>query len=98
MVLSSIEISRRAYEFNLQYIAKTKLKKKNIIFPDISLFQDRLEKSLEEFNLKIEGRSFEKLYYFLKNAKIKYRVPLNQWSGVFSLKHVKSMVNCYQFL
>lgn len=36
MVLSSIEISRRCYEFNLQYILKVKAKTKNVIFPIIT--------------------------------------------------------------
>ena len=35
MVLASIEIGRRAYEFYNQYISKTKQQKKNIVQPDI---------------------------------------------------------------
>jgi len=97
MILSSIEISRRAYEFNAQYIEKIKIKKKNIIFPDESLFKNLLEKSLEEFNLKIEGRSLKNLYYYFKNSKIKYRVPLENFFRVFSLKYRKSLIDCYVF-
>ena len=99
MILSSIEISRRAYEFNLQYVKKTKPKKKNIISPDISLYKDLLTKSLEEFGQKIEGKSLVDLYYFFKNSKIKYRVSLDEIkkSRVLSLKCVRSLVNCYQF-
>ena len=40
MVLASIEIGRRGYEYSNQYIDKTKNKKKNIVFPDISDFDD----------------------------------------------------------
>jgi len=99
MVLSSIEISRRAYEFNLQYIKKIKPKKKNIILPDICFYKDLLIKSLEEFDLKIENRSLIDLYYFFKNSKIKYRVSLDDIkSRVFSMKCIKSKVNCYQFI
>ena len=98
MVLSSIELSRRAYEFNLQYLKKTKNKKKNIIFPDLDLYKNQLEKSLEELNLVVKDLKWKDLYYFLKNSKIKYRVPLDQWFKVLSLKHIKSNINCYQFI
>ena len=36
MILSSIEISRRCQEFNLQYIKKSKKVTKNIIFPNLT--------------------------------------------------------------
>ena len=52
MVLASIEIGRRGYEFSSQYIDKTKNKKKNIMLPDISDFDDLYTKSLEEFSIK----------------------------------------------
>jgi hypothetical protein len=97
MVLSSIEISRRAYEFSLQYIKKVKNIKKNIVFPDLKLFQDRLIKSLEELDQKIEVKDLKELYCFLKNSKVRYRVPLDNWSKVFSLKCIKSKVECYSF-
>ena len=54
MVLASIELGRRAYEFYNQYIIKAKQQKKNIVQPDIKLFNDFYIKSLEEFNIKIE--------------------------------------------
>ena len=50
MILSSIEIGRRAYEFYNQYISKVKEIKKNIVRPNLSMFQ-RLY-SLEEFKLQ----------------------------------------------
>ena len=40
MVLSSIEISRRCYEFKTQYIDKTQEQRKNIIIPDVNDFYD----------------------------------------------------------
>ena len=51
MILASIEIGRRGYEFYNQYIVKTKEIKKNIIQPDLNLFNDLVIKSLEEFNI-----------------------------------------------
>ena len=54
MVLASIELGRRAYEFYNQYINRTKEQKKNIIQPDIKLFNDLIIKSLEEFNIQRE--------------------------------------------
>ena len=90
MVLASIEIGRRCYEFKTQYIDK-KYKKKNIILPDINDFNDRYIKSLEEFNIPGEIKELVKIYYFLKNAKSRYRVSLDdlnhlEFSRCFSNK------------
>jgi len=54
MILASIELGRRGYEYYNQYITKAKEIKKNIIQPDIKLFNDFYIKSLEEFNIKGE--------------------------------------------
>ena len=91
MTLASIEIGRRCYEFKTQYIDKTKDKKKNIILPDINGFNDRYIKSLEEFNIPGEIKDLVKIYYFLKNAKSRYRVSLDdlphlEFSRCFSKK------------
>ena len=81
MILASIELGRRGYEFYNQYIAKVKQQKKNIIQPDIKLFNDFYIKSLEEFN--INGEQFKNLveiYYFLKKSKCKYRLSIDQFN------------------
>ena len=78
MTLASIEIGRRCYEFKTQYIDKTKDKRKNIILPDVNDFNDRYIKSLEEFNIPGEIKELVKIYYFLKNAKSRYRVSLDE--------------------
>ena len=78
MTLASIEIGRRCYEFKTQYIDKTKDKRKNIILPDVNDFHDRYVKSLEEFNIPGEIKDLVKIYYFLKNAKSRYRVSLDE--------------------
>lgn len=80
MVLSSIEIGRRCYEFKSQYIDKTKDKRKNIILPDVNDFNDRYIKSLEEFNIPVEIKDLFKIYNFLKNTKSRYRVSLDELS------------------
>ena len=80
MVLASIEIGRRCYEFKAQYIDKTKDKRKNIILPDVNDFNDRYIKSLEEFNIPVEIKDLVKIYYFLKNTKSRYRVSLDELS------------------
>ena len=91
MTLASIEIGRRCYEFKAQYIDKTKDKRKNIILPDINDFNDRYIKSLEEFNITGEIKDIVKIYNFLKNAKCRYRVSLDdlphlEFSRCFSKK------------
>ena len=91
MVLASIEIGRRCYEFKAQYIDKTKDKRKNIILPDVNDFNDRYIKSLEEFNIPGEIKDLVKIYFFLKNAKSRYRVSLDdlyhlEFSRCFSNK------------
>ena len=51
MILASIELGRRAYEFYNQYIIKTKEIKKNIVRPNLTEFRELYLKSLEEFKL-----------------------------------------------
>ena len=84
MILSSIEIGRRGYEFNCQYITKTKNIKKNIIQPFISDFNDLIIKSLEEFNINEKFDSFVDLYYFFKKSKLRYRLSLDKFDLKFS--------------
>ena len=79
MILSSIEISRRGYEFYHQYLIKDKKVKKNIIFIELT---EKIKKlicqSLEELSINIqEWNSLFDLYKFLKKSKCKYRFPLN---------------------
>lgn len=78
MVLASIEIGRRCYEFKTQYIDKTKDKRKNIILPDVDDFNDRYIKSLEEFNIPGEIKDLVEIYNFLKKSKSRYRLSLDE--------------------
>ena len=92
MVLASIEIGRRGYEYSSQYIAKTKDKKKNILFPDISDFNDMYAKSLEEFSIQEKPDSMLTLYSYIKNAKMTYRVPISDKLVGFRLRSVNRFV------
>ena len=69
MVLALIEIGRRGYEYSSQYIDKAKNKKNNIVFPDISDFDDFYTKSLEEFSIKEKPDSMLTLYSYIKTRK-----------------------------
>ena len=84
MVLASIEIGRRGYEFYNQYISKTKEIKKNIIRPNLSMFNKLYLKSLEEFKLQPTYKDLVELYYFFKKSKMMYRLSINQFNLQFS--------------
>ena len=92
MVLASIEIGRRGYEFSSQYIDKTKTKKKNILFPDISDFDDLYTKSLEEFSIEEKPDSLLALYSYIKNTKMTYRVPISDKLVGFRLRSLNRFV------
>ena len=92
MVLASIEIGRRGYEYSSQYIDKTKNKKKNIVFPDISDFDNLYTKSLEEFSIKEKLDSLLALYSYIKNAKMTYRVPMSNKLIGFRLRSLNRFV------
>ena len=68
MILASIELGRRAYEFYNQYISQIKEQKKNIIQPDIKLFNNLVIKSLEEFNIQINKELFSEYLYLAMKA------------------------------
>ena len=84
MILASIEIGRRGYEFYNQYISKTKQIKKNIIQPDLNMFNWLYLKSLEEFKLQPTYKDLVELYYFFKKSKLKYRLSIDQFNLQFS--------------
>ena len=83
MILASIEIGRRGYEFNLQYIKKVKEIKRNIVFPDLGAYKDFYAKSLEEFNIE-DGTGLKEIYYELKKSKTRYRLSLDETHTEFS--------------
>ena len=90
MVLSSIEIGRRGYEFTNQYIKKNKEIKHNIISPSLEFYKTLIVKSLEEFNIKESFKNLIELYYIFKKSKIRYRLSLEELNLKFSRqKHLK---------
>lgn len=98
MILASIEIGRRGYEFYNQYITKTKEIKKNIIRPNLSMFNKLYLKSLEEFKLQPTYKDLIELYYFFKKSKIKYRLSIDQFNLQFSrFASSKSYICCSYF-
>ena len=95
MVLASIEIGRRGYEFYNQYISKTKEIKKNIVRPNLSMFNKLYLKSLEEFNLQPTYKDLIELYYFFKKSKLKYRLSIDKFNLQFSrFTSYKSYICC----
>ena len=85
MCLASIEIGRRAYEYYHQYIANDFAKTKNILFPNVDDFRERIERTMEVFNLKDSEIDLRKIYYALKaDPKIMYRVSLSDCQTVVS--------------
>ena len=97
MVLSSIEIGRRGYEFYHQYVLKDKPKEKNIIFDNSEKSKDKIIQSLEELNYFEAFEDLKELYIKLKTLDMKYRVPLENsiLNAVFSKKSIKSQVLLY---
>jgi hypothetical protein len=99
-ILSSIEINRRVYEFNAQYIEKSKPKVKVIMFPNFETIKGLRIKPLEGFGMKIDSvKDWIRLYGFYKNSKVKYRVTLEsvQNSRAFSEICIKNKVKHYVF-
>ena len=93
-ILASIELSRRGYEFNSQYIEKTKEKSKTIVQPSMQKFDDLIHKSLEEFGIKESFKDLIDLYYlFKKDPKMMYRVPFAKDSKWSKLKTKKSYIS-----
>ena len=89
MILSSIEISRRGFEFYHQYMLKDINIKKNIIFLELSnKIKKLISQSLEELNINYCYSTLYDLYSYLKNCKCRYRVPL-QLEESFSHKPLK---------
>ena len=86
MVLASIEIGRRAYEFYNQYIAKIKEQRKNILFPNVQTtkLKSLYDKSLEEFGIRDGGLVWMKVYSTIKKSEMMYRLSVDRYVQLFS--------------
>ena len=99
LVLSSIEISRRGYEFVHQYILKDKEIEKNIIFGNFEKDKEVYRKSLEELGVDFSFETFQELYSQIKESKVRYRFPLENCSyAVFSKNSVRNYQTLYKFI
>lgn len=103
-VLSSIEISRRGYEFKHQYILKDKPQLKNIIKIDIindNIFKNLFTKSMEEFNIHESFKDIIDVYfYFKRNSSLFYRISLDNFSSylrTFLSKSSKVQQFCFNY-
>lgn len=97
MVLSSIEIGRRGYEFYHQYIVKDRSKSKNIIFNESESNKTLISQSMEELGLKEDFTNIRDLYFRItKTLKLRYRVLFDPSKlKSFSLKSIKSLIKLY---
>ena len=100
-VLSSIEISRRGFEFKHQYVLKDKPQIKNIVKIDInndSIFKDLYIKSMEEFNVQENFKDIvDTYYYFKRNSKLLYRVSLDNFSSFREFLTKQTRLLVYKF-
>ena len=97
--LSSIEISRRGYEFVHQYIIKDKEIEKNIIFGNFEKDKEVYQKSLEELGVDFPFETFQELYSQIKKSKLRYRFPLESCKNlvVFRKNSIKNYQTLYKF-
>ena len=97
-VLSSIEISRRGYEFVHQYLLKDKEIEKNIIFGNFDKDKEVYRKSLEELGVNFSFETFQELYSQIKESKVRYRFPLDLCNyAVFSKNSIRDYQTLYKF-
>ena len=105
MILSSIEISRRAYELHHQYNLKDKPQIRNIIFNNSENSISRIRQSLEELKYSVEFKELRELYNVIlhqKSESCKYRFSIEEAikchpNSFSSLNHIKAYKILYIF-
>ena len=77
MNLAALELGRRGFELISQRIEHTRPEKKNIIFPEVCLFKESFDESMEEFGLKdYEFKNWKSLYVKITKSGTMYRRKL----------------------
>ena len=66
--------------------------RKNVVFLDISDFDDLYTKSLEEFSIEEKPDNLLKLYSYIKNAKMTYHVSISDKLIGFRLRSLNRFV------
>ena len=90
-MVSYIEIYRLPYD--LKYtIYKQKNKNKNVVFLHINDFVDLYTKSLEEFSIDEKSFNLDELYFYFKNTKMTYRVPISNNIVGFRLRSLNKFI------
>ena len=107
MVIASIEISRRCFEFHHKLVLKDmycpKVSDSNgkkhydktfIVQPELYQFKTLFIKSMEEFGLADHFGDFKEIYKELKDSKTMYRVSLDNFKNLkfFRVDSDKSLV------
>ena len=102
MVNSSIELSRRGYEFRHQYVLKDKPQAKNIVKIDINddVFKELFRESMEEFSVEESFKDvIEAYWHFKRNSGLCYRVSLERFFRHFrQFQSKRSNVNSLSIL
>lgn len=94
MTLASVEIARRGYEYNHQYILKDQEIRRNIVMPCVADFANAYAESLEEFGVEEEFRTMTELYEYLKKTGCRYRLSVDEMNLRFSRRFSrKSLVS-----
>ncbi len=100
MCLSALEIGRRGYEFNHQYLLKDKDIKKNIVLNNSQEFVSNAKQSLEELGLHlgIDSVDLKQIFKEVKNSKLRYRVQLDENQCCFRKFYKKKYIDLYRFV
>lgn len=93
MVLAAFEIGRRTYQYTYNNTLPKDERKKNILLPDVGMFEGFLAKSLEEFGIEDTFRDLRRTYEIFKKARKTYRLSVDQFNLRFiRFRTVKSKI------
>ena len=90
--ISQIIIFQQVFLIKTNFSVIIIYNKKNVVFPNISDFDDLYTKSLEEFSIEEKPDNLLSLYSYIKNAKMTYRVPISNKLIGFRLRSLNRFV------